>query len=291
MLVCAYLLWRLINPIVNRFFTLSSLRCRQGGVQVPTVTHVHQVTGQRVVLVGMMHVAERAFFKAIDSLVTRYEKSGFVVLYEGIGRMSADEEVLLCPDELKVKRHLDALFALMQELANRTGLEYQRTALPPRPSWRNTDMTMLHLVRMLARRDTSLIDHEVDLKKFNRRDFRAVLPLMLDAIARSSVLLAPALWIISRLSPKARARKAVVLDERNRIAVAGIEDALRTCAGVVSIWGAAHLPGIGAALEERGFRAVSRRWFTTYWFRDISVIEAFKAMHKNMESDRRAAVR
>jgi pheromone shutdown protein TraB len=55
----------------------------------------------------------------------------------------------------------------------------------------------------------------------------------------------------------------IIINERNKVAVDGILEHVQHN-HVVSIWGAAHLPGMISLLNKQGYREQERTWFKAY---------------------------
>jgi hypothetical protein len=84
-----------------------------------------------------------------------------------------------------------------------------------------------------------------------------------------------AIRIGTHFSRKGGLLEEFILESRNEVAMRGIESYLPE-GDVASIWGAAHLRGIGKSLKRAGFREVRREWFTAYHDRPYSLLECLK---------------
>lgn len=268
-----------------------ALRTRRYGLQTAVVTYTRPADWKRVVMVGAMHVADREYFEKLRDFVAAEESAADgTVLYEAM--RDADGPP---PDDDRspaatLERGFAGLRDLYRYMAANTGRAMQYDILRPRAGWINTDMTRREvakrsaetwLIRFLS--TTGILDaiaKAIGLaggvpKPPARPDFAA--SFQMDISMRATHLSIP-LNALLTLLPKRATPLHTIVNERNEAAVEGILEALTRTDNVVSIWGAAHLPGIGRLLKRCGF-AVTRRnvkWLTCCRFRRYGLWDIVK---------------
>ncbi len=220
------------------------VRMSRGSGQVPRVTlYKHRRT---VVLFGMIHFAEPQFYSEILRHLEEYERNQYAILYEAIDRDCPGVD--LSAVEYKKKKAYAQL--------GQFGIVDQYSAMQPRPTWQNTDMSLRAVCGRLdglsAARLRSSNLHFQQMREDPLPMVRGLLHLW-DCVARGTV------------ESKIREHvpnQDVVLHARNEIAVEGIVEASAS-AHVVAMWGAAHVPGIVSALvDDHGFSVRSVEWIT-----------------------------
>jgi hypothetical protein len=264
----------------------NALRSRWKGLQTAIVTYYRPDDDRRVVLVGAMHVADRSYFEALKEFVDLEKRvNGSVVLYE-MTRESPDPPA---KDDYSAPAILERGFGRLRKvyryMAASTGRAFQYDVLTPQEDWINTDLTRREvaerssetwLIRFLAR--TGLLWAAAKLIGFvggvpeppDRPNF----PVSLQTDnAMRGIHLSILLNALLLLLPKKATPAHIILNDRNEVAVEGILRAARNSSFIVSIWGAAHLPGIGRLLEAQGFtRSDEVKWYTCAHFRRYGIL-------------------
>ncbi|HEU5114907.1 MAG TPA: hypothetical protein VFT82_04035 [Candidatus Paceibacterota bacterium] len=279
------------------WFKIGDVIAVKDTLMTPTVTLVHPKTGRKVVIIGVMHMGRPGYFEEIQKAIEKL--SGYKVLFEGVGRLTDEEKAGLTPDERRIFDQFDAAMKSRNVIQILLGLSGQTDDLKYDPSWIRTDMRMIDFIR---RFDEAKVDpfptmkvstlQKLLEKETESKLFAWVFDLILFRL--------PALFfcfdLVGRFRKKESVRKQVILDERNAIAVDGI---LResVSADVVTIWGAAHLPGMIARLRAAGFRKTAKTWMPVYERRKGLLGEFWKSFRERVSKDaaeriaaRRAAV-
>jgi len=288
--VVAILVW----PVsVLRWGTVigNALRIRRNGIQTAVVTYTRPDDGKCVTLVGTMHVADQEYFEELYDLVdTEESELDAAILYE---RVRKDKEALRDDDvspSATLERAFGSLHSLYRYMAAATGRAMQMDVLCPQDTWTNTDMTGREVAKRSA--ETWVVQYLIMTGVLERIVKTGGLkrgipqpppqPYFLASyqaeVSMRAMHLTVPLQALLLLLPKQATPVHIILTERNEIAVEGILEALAYTNNVVSIWGAAHLPGIGKLLKRRGF-ALSRKhvkWFTCCRFRRYGLLDIVK---------------
>src|SRR6266852_7958095 len=124
---------------------------RQPVLQTAVTVMRQRETGRRVTLLAVVHVGRQEYFADIQRLIAAHEAAGGVVLYEGIGSLSAAEIAELPPRERAVYRTLAPLHELYGAFARSLDLVFQGDALRyERSRWLNADIPLRELLRRWA---------------------------------------------------------------------------------------------------------------------------------------------
>lgn len=251
-----YPFWWLFVRLFN-IFGGKWLRNRKNRLETPIIFYEHPDTKKRVALVGTIHIAEPGYFTAIQQRIDSLD--GYAVLFEGVGKMSPQEEELLSGKERKIADMLKQILAVMDKISALTSLQHQRAGLSYNPPWINTDFSFYKLVQSLAAQDVKLIDFSDFDKIFSDERSRLLVECLINW---SFSQLAALSMLMAAFRINGRTEK-VILRDRNEVAFQGITNSLSS-GNVVSIWGAAHLKGIAAKLKKIGFEEVGCEWFVVY---------------------------
>lgn len=256
MVVAAVVALRLLRLL--GWLARGAVRVRGGRVEAPAVEYQHPCTGRRVALVGTVHVADTAYWQAIQELVSSRQRAGYRVCYEHVRPLTEAESAALTDAQRELARQMEVASRAVLSLCKATGLVYQRDGLAYRDSWINTDMSQAELIDALADAgvDSFLPGLEEELKRLAGRRWVKVLgPWLFDRVLECL----PLLSVLG--TTRHREWKRVVVDVRSEI---GVRGALREAesADVVSIWGAGHVRGMSLLLERAGYRRVARRWYS-----------------------------
>lgn len=226
-------------------------RGRDGALQTPV--HEWRRDGQRIRLIGMVHVGEAEYYRRVQAMLDAADRDGAAVHYEGVRPQPADAELTAWEREILPGPDAPPR-PWMREVAALMGLVYQRDALTMREHWHNVDVDRLTALRSMG--------PEAGRRLFERS------PAFLDEIGEMSDgarhFLAGALRAVARTMPAThrlvpasltlgRPAMRMVEDWRNILATTA---ALREVHGrpVVLVWGAGHLSGMGDILKTNGFR-------------------------------------
>lgn len=275
-----YPLWFLFVKIVN-FIGKKNIRSANGKIQTPVVFYEHPITKRIVVFVAMIHIGESEYYTTIQELINSLK--GYKILFEGTNSLSREEELALTPKEKEVADQFNAVFGLMKEFCELMSLQHQKEGLTYSTSWVNTDMKLYDLIQTFTQQDICLMKNSENIdglftaeKEFEQFITRWVINKILKNFVAIGVIFA----INTLFSKNKRAVKRLILDARNEIAFKAIVEHLKD-GDVVTIWGAAHLPGIEKYLKKFGFKEVQRKWFTAYKVRNYSFLDAVKKEAEN----------
>ena len=206
--------------------------------------------GHTIVLIGMSHVGELAYFRTISRVVAAHP--GATVHYERVVREDprpplTDREWTRLEASRRSSNFVLRWAAEVADLGTQHGLGVE--------GWHNVDVTEVDLMRMSGRMFSRLavpgvsarIDHGSVLTDRQRRVLGHVVRMLLVRIAPWGQ------WLM-----RPTARRAIVQWRT----VHAMSHALRAVhdGPVVLVWGAGHLPEMGDLLTHNDFRLTSVRW-------------------------------
>lgn len=210
-------------------------------------------TGQKVSLVGMMHVGDESYFQETAELLEGLSDKGYDVHYERLMKAS-DARVAAIPEAFRedFERLRASIKASSQtETASALRLHHQKDKLVYPSGAENIDFSDLDVFRALGFKKASRLFEPLDLQGVSVDAARRMLVLTFRLRALRSVL--------DRLTPKGRAVKRVILDGRNDHAVRHARRALKD-SNIALVWGAEHLPGLFRGLQADGFQLKGVSW-------------------------------
>jgi hypothetical protein len=232
------------------------VRLVRGQVQTSIRRYAHPDTGRQVMVVGTHHVGRPGYFGALRAVIDAAEAAGAVVHSEGSSRVPFDTA-----DITAEERQLLAELERYQELGERRirelGWVGQVEGLGYPPQWHIVDLSNVDIIRRLGgdtvreyigRMSRMLGPHD-DPRALDRMLLRIAVGTRLTMTDRHVV----------RLGRRDRAA-AVLLGDRDKVALEGVR---ATDRDAVLVWGAGHMPGLGAGLVEQGFlRQGPPEWHT-----------------------------
>lgn len=234
------------------------IRFEDKNVDVATNLYVHETTGRRVWLTGMLHMADRHFYLDLREDMLKAETDGVTIQYEMVRKGDEADARLLDPGPaaaLLLNRLYGAL--LLCEMADMCGLSVQYLLNPP-DSWVNADITDVEMMRLLG-------SHALPHAKKMRRIATTVSwmrPLWRGITGRAirfAVKRAfPDMDTMERAA-KHKPEGKVIVEHRNAVA---LEHLLGTDSEVWTSWGGGHIPGIHDGLLEAGFCLTDQTWRT-----------------------------
>lgn len=221
--------------------------------------HLRHSGGRRVRLMSMIHIAEPAFYDGVNALIAEHEASGGLIFFEGLGQLSESEVAELTPAERAVYEGLAPLTEAYRTLAAALDLAAQPDALTkPKPDWVRADLPMRRLLATWATRQLPLLPAlDAAGKALDSAFFKGTARFML----LQEPLILGAFQFARGVSPVLGRMGALLLDERNAAAIAAF-DAAPAEQDALIIYGAGHVAGLVAALQERGYRRAGRDWHT-----------------------------
>lgn len=272
-LLAIYPFWFLFVKAVN-LIGVTGIRSKNKKLQTPVVYYEHPVTKRVIAFVAAIHIAEPAYYAALQRLIDSL--GGYRVLFEGTGKLSPEEEKTLTQKEQSVARQFDFIFGFMRKLGEVMSLQNQKDGLAYAASWVNTDVKLCDLIRSFAEQNIQLVKKERSADDlFASESGRAVTKWFVNKLFNRFAPVAVITAVIALFSRNRRMAKRLILDARNEIAFRGISEHLEN-GNVAAIWGAAHLRGIERPLKKAGFKEVRREWFTAYTVRDYSLLDLVK---------------
>jgi len=204
-------------------------------------------------------VGEPGYYEQLQALIDGLEAGGAGVHCEGasVGRcgipaeVSAEEQTVL--DELARCRELTST-----RVGQVFGWVHQHCALPIAATWRVTD---LHYVEVMRLTGTAALLHQT--RRANRvMDWPEEDPMAPHRLRLSVAVSMRAQASNNRLLRRAFARRTdrILVGHRNQIALECL-DQEPADRDVVMLWGAGHLPGLGAGLATRGLVPTENTWY------------------------------
>ncbi len=274
-LLLFYPLWRLFAWAIN-LIGVKGIRNTGGNIETPVVFYEHPETKRQIVFITTIHLAELKYFTELQRLIESL--SDHKILFEGVGKLSPQEEQALTKKERGVARHFDHVSGAVRKIGEIMSLQYQKEGLAYNSSWVNTDMRLYDLIRSFAQHDIRLVKREKDLNElFGDESAQLFTRWFINKLFSRFVPVAVIVGALAFFSRDKRLAKKFILEARNEEAVRGINEHL-TEGNVATIWGAAHLRGIEKRLKRTGFREVRREWFTAYHIRDYGLLACLRKM-------------
>lgn len=232
------------------------------------VWHYERADGVQVALIGVMHVADAAYFRDLGRRLRAYD----AVLYEGVPLTAAPPGVEL-PWWFRVLQGANR--ALERLLRRALGLQRQGVALDHsagkfvhadldaatydrlRRERQETDLALLRgelrvLVRFLAERITDRHPPPPRPEE-RRRALKAYVARLIESFSRLAA------------SELEQARPTVLIHDRDAAAVRVLRQQIRAGKKKLAVlYGAAHLPDLERRLERLGFRRARTEWLTAW---------------------------
>lgn len=232
----------------------------------------HKKTDRKVILVGAIHVGKVSYYQRIQHLIDQAASEGFRILYEGVGKMD-DKDIAKLPKKQQIIVHqMKASSAFIQGITKKLFDEdvvYQKHGLKYPKWWIRTDLDVSHVSELLTEANVNFWS---DSDKRPDANFLDKLPESVSGfikiVVHTSIKLLPGISMItsitSRFDAKKRIRNHVIITMRDEVAAHGILEHAEH-ANVLSIWGAAHIPGIHRHLTKAGYQHMTTKWFDAFW--------------------------
>jgi hypothetical protein len=236
-----------------------ALRTRRGCLQTRIDTYRHN-DGRTATVVGMIHVADPAFYDAVTDFVGERETGGAQVQYEGVGPP---------PPDTAITDHERGLIERLRKALNHrafaglVGLALQHDErLMIQDHWHNPDMNVVDFLRALPSPEKFISRQESvgrlldGLNDYERHSIGHVL----HRHTRYQGYAMRLMQTVDRVTGIGLgSARRVVTSLRDGVAADAIDAAPGS---VVALWGAGHLPGIGERLSRRGWAYVGEEWLT-----------------------------
>ncbi|QQR64482.1 hypothetical protein IPH92_02835 [Candidatus Kaiserbacteria bacterium] len=207
----------------------TELRIEQNKVLLPFITL--KIGNKTIIIIGMLHVASRAYFEVVLSRLNSYESAGFKILYEDIESVpSASQE------------NLDNLLKGLEMY----GLYSQLSFIQPKTSWVSADVSPEEMVKNFPQVE----DYAENMKNPEKYLQEILLPEL-------------------RGSGPEIPNIEFVINTRNQSAVNAILKHIEN-GNVATYWGCAHMPGMIHLLEQSSFTIKSIEWIEAIDIEKIS---------------------
>ncbi len=276
-IICVLLfpLWKLYCWIVNLFGT-DSMRIKDKNLETPVVFYQHPVTRRMIVFIAMTHIGEKSYYSRVQEIINSL--TGYIVLFEGTGKLSPEEESSLSDKERSLKVQIDSMFEAIEEFSKILFLQHQKQGLSYDTSWINTDFTTYKILQELAKENFNFFKPERNVDRlFEDKKYHRLIRWMVNTMFTNFVALALLSAPIRLISRKKRINEKIILDDRNVEAISGISKYIQQ-GDVISIWGAGHMKGISKWIKENGFLEVRREWIIAYRNRNYNLWKSVRLL-------------
>jgi len=247
-------------------------RTRGGVLQTPVRYLQHPETGRKVTLVGAIHIGKKSYYGQMQDLVDQAAENGHTILYEGVGQVDKEDVAKMPASQqivVKQMQQMMSLMAWMSEHCFEENVIYQKQGLSYPKSWIRTDLELSDVARLMSDAGVTMVPEGkdgADLSIPSGIPVEAV--SVIRKVAGIAITLLPGIHRVSGwlkvFSKRQQARDHIIINLRDDVATAGIlQHAAET--DVVSIWGAAHLPGIETRLAAEGYQRKSTVWLDAFW--------------------------
>lgn len=275
----AFIFWKIFTKLVNSI-GIQEIRNFKGALQTPVHCYKHPATQKTVLLIGMVHIAESAYFEKIYK-TARFLEEGpcHKVLYEFV-KVAPKEIETLNPKERKLHKQLLAYREFHRKIAEVMSLQYQfDTNLGARvsSSWICNDIDGRAFLQKLIQEKVDVFRLK-EMEKIIEQISKPAIQWYINEMLGETAAIAVIAKMVCRIFPVKKKLFRIVLDWRNEIAVKKIIEELSGGHSVVSFWGAAHLPGIGRLLKRQGFVKISEDWITAYHKRNYCLLKAILSL-------------
>ena len=216
---------------------------RLGSDGIHMEERVYSRSGKNIRLTGMIHIGEQEFYsELIDSTAT----GSTVILLEGV----TDEDSLLT-----TSFGYDAMAQLLG-LTSQADMEFAGRLID------ESDLEGLP-VDVYDDLEPHLIQADTDLNRFDPLTIEFINVLgkhLFNSDSLPQGFQAYEAWAQENMNPEAsEIIFSDLLDSRNEIVISWLDQVLPVYDTVVIPWGALHMPGIEAAILDRGFKQTSSR--------------------------------
>lgn len=256
-----FVLTRLVSLILG-YLKIGSVLSLENKILTPVIHLKNHQTGKEIVLIGMMHVGDKEYYQQVQKLVDSL--LGYKILYEGIKKLSEEETLKLNPNEIKILKKIKKIMNNGSVISTLLRIQDQKKGLQYDPHWICTDMTLFEFIKRLSESKTdSIFTSDTFLPKKIAKFEKLLFAWMFDlALERISGIMVFAKFF-GLFSKKERSLEKLIVHDRNIIATKAILAHVKDF-NVVSIWGAAHLPGMVKELKKDGFRQEKKSWLVAY---------------------------
>ena len=222
-----------------------------GYIELPVETFRHPDTESSISLVGMVHTAKPCFYQSVGEYVQIREESGSTVHYER-STLPSKQELETYPHWVqKLAPKFDKAVSALTKATIKDGVvsQYNNDKLRFKDVWEIHDMNKADIARSLGPAKTMyaavMLEREAAIENGDKKD-----RLPFYAMRAKLVL---------------RMLDTVILDERNAVAVKGIEMTLieKPDQDITLLWGSCHIPGIANGITKIGYKHKDTIWLNT----------------------------
>lgn len=242
-----------------------------GGVQCLQQTFVHPETGKTVELLGMIHIADGAFYKKVQERLDAAD----VVLMEGVSGSTS-----LSLFDL----HLRYTMSFMKRSASMLNLSEQHASLKDNGNWRNADWTLEQFKKESGFGQTLIQAITLPITVVVGEPSMFLTRLSVGFGQNASWPWADSLQShyrhelfqnVGKQAKDSQIQNAIykgIIEGRNQEVLKHMDEALLEddTKHVLIPWGAAHLPSLEKSLLERGFKKKEGKWLRAICAKDIS---------------------
>ena len=272
LLLVSLSLIRLLAKVLSLLrISVDGIRIKNREVQTATDYYYNPSTKRSVTIIGVVHQAERRYFRHIQELLNKFSYEGNRIVYEGFRKMKLRHEGRLGENERVIFGALRGR-TFPREWSEVMPIACQKDELVYRKNWINGAMSELDFIRLMAVRDCHI---SISKTKFSKAESlqKTIYKSDIRSIVNNGFknVVARCAWerLTTHFFRRKRMWNEIILDHRNVIAVCAIARNLKS-SDVVTIWGAAHLRGIGEHLKDMGVRKNRRTWLDAYRIRKYS---------------------
>lgn len=227
-------------------------------LRAPLQTYSHPETKSVVMLFGMIHVGRPEFYHKVGTLLDETAQRGHVTHLEGVRKATQEELEAQSFLVRKKVRHLARIASGIYPWFKGTGLISQKEGLERRPTWITYDAPDIEVARRISLRTLATmsmlmttIDTFMDMLEPDQRTEFAL--KMVHGLVENGTQFHQTSFRRRLLLGD---MTSSVLGYRNGVALAGLDHELAYDpeTNLNLVWGAAHLPGLGEGLKQRGYQ-------------------------------------
>lgn len=244
------------------------LRLKNNQLKLPVISYINPITNKKVILMGVMHIAEAEYYEQLKDIIKLYESNNYKILYEMVQDIPYNKKIKLEEIEQKLLNNLDSLSESYDKISKLMDLKLQKDWIEYKDDWINSDITNLELVRLFIKHNIKSPFKKIDTKLFEDLEKNKE---MVCYIVNYMLKFFP---IITKIFGKSKSNK-IIIDYRNKIAFNAI---MNTNGNVLSIYGTGHLVGIEKMLLNNGFKKVEENWLTAYSVRNYKLTNILKEL-------------
>lgn len=234
-----------------------------GALQTAVATFTHPDTRVEVILYGVVHVADAAYYRQVQTDLDGYD----VVLYEGVAPPQ---------DKAQARQQAEDLKDLQQTMGEVLGLTFQKDGIDyTRANLVHADMTLDQLQEAMGGKDQSPLD-----QLFGGAQFKQLMPMLraLGPMAKAMMANNPAMQDRLKMMMAQQLAhadlgaqlgenfKRVILERRNEVAMEVLAEQLqhRDHGRIAIFYGAAHNPDFEERLGKLGWTRSDKRWMSAW---------------------------